>query len=60
MVFDQQPFDIRCEWGIAGLRHLAESSDAIVIVEVLSLAGALDASDCVPVLTEGAYVSYTA
>jgi 2-phosphosulfolactate phosphatase len=42
MVFDQQPFDIRCEWGSAGLRHLAESSDAIVIVDVLSFSTCVD------------------
>ena len=32
---DQEPFDVRCEWGMAGVRQLA-SSDVIVIVDVLS------------------------
>jgi 2-phosphosulfolactate phosphatase len=36
MRFDQGEFDIRCEWGIAGVRHFAANSDAIVIVDVLS------------------------
>ncbi len=33
--FDQAPFDVRCEWGIAGVRQMAES-DVVVIVDVLS------------------------
>lgn len=33
--FDQEPFDIRFEWGMAGLEHI-NRSDAIVIVDVLS------------------------
>jgi 2-phosphosulfolactate phosphatase len=32
---DQSQFDLRCDWGLAGLQNLAES-DAIVIVDVLS------------------------
>ena len=42
MMFDQQPFDIRCEWNSAGLRHLVESSDAIVIVDVFSFSTCVD------------------
>ena len=34
MFFDQREFDVRCEWGVAGLRQLAATSDAIVIVEL--------------------------
>ncbi len=33
--FDQELFDIRCEWGLSGVEQIA-SSDAIVIVDVLS------------------------
>jgi 2-phosphosulfolactate phosphatase len=42
MVFDQQPYEIRCEWGAPGLRHLAEHSDAVVIVDVLSFSTSVD------------------
>lgn len=33
--FDQVEFDVRCEWGLAGVRHLAPA-DVMVIVDVLS------------------------
>src|SRR4051812_27073933 len=33
--FDQEQFDIRCEWGVAGVRELARA-DVIVIIDVLS------------------------
>jgi 2-phosphosulfolactate phosphatase len=36
MGFDQSGFEICCEWGHAGISHLAPSSDVIVIVDVLS------------------------
>jgi 2-phosphosulfolactate phosphatase len=42
MVFAQQPYDIRCEWGEHGLRHLAARSDAVVIVDVLSFSTSVD------------------
>ena len=42
MFFDQGEFDIRCEWGAAGLRQLVAHSDAIVIVDVLSFATCVD------------------
>jgi 2-phosphosulfolactate phosphatase len=42
MVFDQQPFDIRCEWSLAGLRQLAVNSAAVVIVDVLSFSTCVD------------------
>jgi 2-phosphosulfolactate phosphatase len=42
MVFAQQPYEIRCEWGAPGLRHLAEHSDAVVIVDVLSFSTSVD------------------
>jgi 2-phosphosulfolactate phosphatase len=42
MVFDQAPFDLRCEWGIKGIRHLASHCDALIIVDVLSFSTAAD------------------
>ena len=36
MYFDQQEFDVRFEWGLAGIEALAPVSDVIVIVDVLS------------------------
>ena len=32
----QEQYDIRCEWGLAGLIALAAGSDAVVVVDVLS------------------------
>jgi 2-phosphosulfolactate phosphatase len=36
MTFDQSGFDVRCEWGENGVRHLAYGADAVIIVDVLS------------------------
>jgi 2-phosphosulfolactate phosphatase len=36
MTFDQSGFDVRCEWGENGIRHLAADADVVVIVDVLS------------------------
>ena len=36
MFFDQHAFDVRCEWGAAGLRQLLANNNAMVIVDVLS------------------------
>jgi len=41
MTFDQREFDIRCEWGEQGVRHLAPISDAVIIVDVLSFSTAV-------------------
>jgi 2-phosphosulfolactate phosphatase len=42
MVFDQSAWDIRCEWGAQGIRQLANISDVIIIVDVLSFSTAVD------------------
>ena len=36
MIFNQQEFDLRCEWGLQGIQQLATPSQIIVIVDVLS------------------------
>jgi 2-phosphosulfolactate phosphatase len=40
--FDQRPHEVRCEWGMAGVARLAPTSDAIIIVDVLSFATCVD------------------
>jgi 2-phosphosulfolactate phosphatase len=42
MFFGQQEFDIRCEWGSAGLGQFVSHSDAIIIVDVLSFSTCVD------------------
>jgi len=42
VTFDQAEFDVRCEWGLQGLRELGTISDVMVIVDVLSFTTAVD------------------
>jgi 2-phosphosulfolactate phosphatase len=42
MSFDQAEYDIRCEWGLPGVERLAPTSDAVVIVDVLSFTTCVD------------------
>ena len=40
--FSLQAFDIRCEWGLAGVEALSPISDAVVLVDVLSFTTCVD------------------
>ena len=42
MFADQREFDIRCEWGSAGISALLPHCDAIIIVDVLSFSTCVD------------------
>lgn len=42
MTFDQEEFDIRCEWGGQGVSGLAPISEAVIIVDVLSFSTSVD------------------
>ena len=42
MTFNQSEFEIRCEWGEEGVKHLAPSSDVVIIVDVMSFSTCVD------------------
>jgi 2-phosphosulfolactate phosphatase len=42
MFYNQQEFDIRCEWGDRGVTVLAPISDVVIIVDVLSFSTSVD------------------
>lgn len=42
MSFDQNNFEVRCEWGEQGVLKLAPISDVIIIVDVLSFSTCID------------------
>src|SRR5919205_362863 len=51
MIYDQQEFDIRCEWGAHGVAVLAPISDVIIIIDVLRFSTSVDVA-----VTQGAVV----
>src|SRR5882672_5006446 len=51
MTFNQQEFDIRCEWGAHGIAVLAPISDVVIIIDVLSFSTSVEVA-----VTQGAMV----
>ena len=51
MYYDQSAYDLRCEWGLEGIRQLAPTSDAVIIVDVFSFTTAVDIA-----ISRGAWV----
>lgn len=41
-MYTQSAFDIRCEWGLAGVQHLTPACDVVIIVDVLSFTTCVD------------------
>lgn len=52
MQLDQRKFEVRCEWGLAGLSALGPDLDATIIVDVLSF------STCVDIVTSRGGIVY--
>ena len=52
MLYNQQEFDIKLEWGIRGVEELAPISDVIIIVDILSF------STCVDIATKNGAIIY--
>jgi 2-phosphosulfolactate phosphatase len=42
MYFDQSEYEIRCEWGLEGVTHLAPNAGTVVVVDVLSFTTCVD------------------
>jgi 2-phosphosulfolactate phosphatase len=42
MTYNQQEFDIRCEWGLQGMQELAPISDVVIIVDILSFSTSVE------------------
>jgi hypothetical protein len=42
VLFDHAEYDLRCEWGLQGLLHLAPTSGTVIIVDILSFSTAID------------------
>jgi 2-phosphosulfolactate phosphatase len=42
LFYDQSKFDIRCEWGLPGIRLVGSSADVLIIVDVLSFSTCVD------------------
>jgi 2-phosphosulfolactate phosphatase len=42
VIFNQAEYELRCEWGAAGVKALAPVSDVVIVVDVLSFSTAVD------------------
>lgn len=52
MIYNQQEYDIRLEWGLRGVEELAPISDVIIIIDILSF------STCVDIATRNGAIIY--
>lgn len=52
MIYNQNEFDIRLEWGLKGVEELAPISDVIIIVDILSF------STCVDIATQNGAIIF--